>query len=160
MEKYIAAGVNVPAEYKPFDQSGALPQSEVEIVTTQDEAADLSQRHGHKIRIDVANDQLVYVTVPEDSSAPTKHVATLGGALLERTLDEIDFYLDDQERRVLTSTTTPAPGTDLAAQRKTCQRDFCVVTWQCYALDDGCGGCLIFFCMRKDPIPHDPPALE
>ncbi len=132
----------MPDHYKPFDPSALRDDTAVEIVTTEDEAFALSEHYGHKIRIDTAAGELIYVLVPDDDK-PAQHVGTLRGEVLDLTLDKIDHRL--QQEKYVAENGTTAANVGLNTQMG-CARFWCISSIHCIAWKQGCGACIIFWC--------------
>ncbi|KAK7752248.1 hypothetical protein SLS62_005782 [Diatrype stigma] len=151
LEKFLDAGINMPPNYKPFNGTGLRPEGEIAIVQTEDEAAAFSQHHGHQVRIDAFQGELIYVLVSGDAAAPTQqHVGTLRGAYLDQTVDKIEHKLKQQELKAADVETGTSPATSAAADplkaEAACSQTWCGITWQCIYFDRNCHGCIVFWC--------------
>lgn len=147
LEKFIDAGINIPPDYKPFKGDGLRPEGEITIVNDEDEAIAFSEHHGHKVRIDAFQGELIYVLASDDPSAeaPTQHVGTLRGAYLDQTLEKIEHHLRQQELKAAAGT-SPATPADLLAAEAGCKQTWCAITWHCIYFDRNCHGCVVFWC--------------
>ena len=107
----------------------------VEIVTTDAEALALSERYDNNIRVEAVAGELIYVLVPDPEQAPTEHIGTLRGAYLEGTLDKLSDRLQELNTGAIRIPTTA----DVSVRdEEECDRAFCIIAWQCQALDANC----------------------
>lgn len=135
----------IPVDYKPFSPDGLRGDGEVDIVTTEAEASALSEKHGHQVRVEPVDGELVYVLVSEADYTPTQHVGTLRGVYLDTTLNKLEHRLFAQQGTTTVASTTAAPGAGLDT-RDICMVTWCAVTWSCIYYDPNCHGCVVFWC--------------
>lgn len=167
------SSITIPAHYAPLDPANLRADADVEVVATAAEAAALSARYDHHVRIDAVAGQLVYVHVhvhvpppgPEGVPAPApavQHIGTLRGEELDRALELIYHRNDrhplgsatefDEEYNSRSSLngTVAAVGGDGHGRVDApmgCLSHLCLSSWQCMRIQGGgCGACMIFWC--------------
>ncbi|KAK7756770.1 hypothetical protein SLS62_001213 [Diatrype stigma] len=161
-------GIAMPAHYVPLDPSNLRADADVAVVATAADAAALSARYGHRVRVDAVAGQLVYVHVPPaaEGGGPAVHIGTLRGEELGRALELIYYHRhhhppgpaaaqsvgfgpgEGHNSSLGGGGTIAAAGEDGHVDAPMgCLSHLCLSSWQCMRIrGGGCGACMIFWC--------------